>query len=70
MSAEDYNFPEEQSDAYKVIEISMVEGRFVEAKNELMRAYNDRGGGAKDKPKLQMMWTQVWLLQHWVIGVS
>lgn len=36
MSSEDFYYPEGRSDAYTVVEISMMEGRSVEAKKELI----------------------------------
>ncbi len=36
MAKEDYHYPEGRSDAYTVIEISMMEGRSVEAKKKLI----------------------------------
>jgi phenylpyruvate tautomerase PptA (4-oxalocrotonate tautomerase family) len=42
MNAEDYFYPEGRSDAYTVIEISMMEGRSVEAKKKLIHLLFER----------------------------
>ncbi len=42
MNAEDFYYPEGRSDAYTVIEISMMEGRSVEAKKRLIHLLFER----------------------------
>ena len=42
MEKEDYYYPEGRSDAYTVIEISMMQGRSVEAKKNLIRLLFER----------------------------